>query len=512
MKLLNKTISEVSQLLDERKISSVELTKEVFEHVKKVEPKVKAFITLCEKEAMAQAKESDKLHATNNKRRSIIDGIPISIKDILCTKDIKTTAGSKMLEDFIPSYDSTVVKRLRDAGAVIIGKTNLDAWGHGSSTENSDFFASRNPWNTDYVPGGSSGGSAAAVASGMGFASIGTDTGGSIRQPAALCGITGLKTSYGRCSRYGYIAMASSLDTAGPMVRSAEDAAIMLEIIGGHDKLDSTTIPNRKFSAENILQKSKIKNQNGKLKLKNIKIGIPKEYFTKGLDPQIAQKIEDAKKVLEKLGAKFVDISLPMTDYALACYYIIQPAEVSSNLARFDGMRFGYSAEKLKTRNEKLKTVVDYYNFNRAQGFGAEAKRRIMVGTYVLSAGYYDAYYKKAMKVRTLVIKDFENAFQKVDAILTPTTPSPAFKFGEKTSDPIKMYLEDVYTVSASIAGICGISVPCGFIENEKLKTKNEKLPIGMQILGPQFGEEIILNIANAYQNNTNWHKQTPEL
>ncbi|EKD56367.1 MAG: hypothetical protein ACD_58C00213G0010 [uncultured bacterium] len=369
----------------------------------------------------------------------------------------------------------------------------------------------------------------------MGFASIGTDTGGSIRQPAAYCGITGLKPTYGRNSRFGIIAMASSLDCPGPFARSAEDVAIIQEIIGGHDPLDSTTVPNKIFSAENITKNLKLKTKNHSLNLKTFKIGLPKEYFAKGLDSRIAGKIDEAKKVLEKLGAKFVEISLPMTDYGLACYYIIQPAEVSSNLARYDGIKYGFSADKLKTSfsttleagNEKLKTLVDYYNFNRAQGFGAEAKRRIMMGTYVLSAGYYDKYYKKAMKVRTLVIEDFKKAYEKVDAILTPTTPTMPFKFGDKVKDPVQMYLEDIYTVTANIAGIPGVSIPCGYVENPKSEVLNSKkitnpsvgeaghksqityLPIGMQILGPQFGEEIILSIAHQYQQETDWHMKS---
>lgn len=538
MSLLNLTIKEISEKLEKKEISSVELTKEVFRRVKEVEPKVKAFITLTEKEALEQAKNSDKQFVTSNKRRSKIDGVPISIKDILCTKDVKTTAGSKMLEDFVPPYDATVVSRLKNAGAVIIGKNNLDAWAHGSSTENSDFFTTHNPWDLARVPGGSSGGSTAAVAAGMGFASIGTDTGGSIRQPAGFCGVTGLKPTYGRNSRYGLIAMASSLDCPGPIARTAEDAAIIQEIICGHDPLDATTVPKMEFLAQALQVTS--------YKLQGMKIGLPKEYFGKGLDPKIREKIMQAVEVLKKQGAQIKEISLPNTDYALAVYYIIMPAEVSSNLARFDGIKYGFSVEKSNkvtsnkvTSNEVTKgiknlslphlvtsSLSDVYFQSRARGFGDEAKRRIMIGTYVLSAGYYDAYYKKAMKVRTLVIQDFEKAFEEVDAIISPVSPTLPFKIGEHTLDPLAMYLEDVYTVSANIAGIPGVSIPCGFVNSDKGASnkvtkaikKNlphghfvtSSLPVGLQILGPQFGEELILSIAHSYQQKTNWHKEQP--
>jgi len=565
---LIKTIKEISQLLDEKRISSVELTKEVFRRVKEVEPKVKAFITLCEKEALEQAKESDKRIA-NGKRLSAIDGIPISIKDIFCTKDIKTTVGSNMLSDFVPPYDATVAKRLKEAGAVIIGKNNLDAWAHGSSTENSDFFVTHNPWDLERVPGGSSGGSAAAVSSGMGFASFGTDTGGSIRQPAALCGVTGLKPTYGRNSRYGVIAMASSLDCPGIFARSAEDIATYLEIVCGKDSLDSTTVPNKKFDSKRIsnFQSASWRTiskqfSSSNSQISNLKLGIPKEYFGKGLDPKVKEKVMEAVEVYKKMGAKIVEISLPNYDYALAAYYIIQPAEVSSNLARFDGIKYGYSTEKFpisnfqfpkksQISNLKSQTLLDVYNLSRAQGFGDEAKRRIMIGTYVLSAGYYDAYYKKAMRVRTLVCNDFKKAFQKVDAIITPTAPTAAFRIGEKSADPLEMYMQDIYTVSANIAGIPGVSVPCGFVKNPSIgdrlssiatssvdrfstnppvggrntkdvtndtrRTANNdslfsKLPVGLQILGPQFSEEMILGLANAYQSKTNFHKETPDI
>lgn len=487
MEILNKTIKEISQLLDEEKISSVELTKEVFSRIKKINPKINAFITLTEKEAIEQAKESDR-RRVKGLSKSKIDGIPISIKDILCTKDVKTTAGAKMLENFISPYDATIVKRLKNAGAVIIGKNNCDAWAHGSSGENSQFGKTKNPWDLSRVPGGSSSGSAAAVASRMGFASFGTDTGGSIRQPAGFCGVTGLKPTYGRCSRYGLIAMASSLDCPGPITRSAEDAAILLEIICGHDPLDSTTVPKKKFSAKKL--------EVTRYKLQGLRIGLPKEYFAKGLDLKVKEKVMEAVEVFKKQGAKIAEINLPNAEYALACYYIIQPAEVSSNLARFDGVKYGYSAKNVDN-------ILDLYLKTRAEGFGDEAKRRIMIGTYVLSSGYYDAYYKKAMQVRTLVRRDFENAFKKVDAIITPTSPGTAFKIGENVNDPLKMYLSDIYTVTANIAGIPGISIPVEPING---------LPVGMQILGPQFGEEAILGLAHNYQQKTTYHRVTCNL
>jgi len=487
MNIYNLTIKDVSDLLKKKKISSLDLTKQVFARIKKINPKINAFISLSEKEALEQAEESDKRRA-EGKELSVIDGIPISIKDILCTKDIKTTAGAKMLENFISPYDATVVKRLKDAGAVIIGKNNCDAWAHGSSGENSQFGKTKNPWDLSRVPGGSSSGSAASVAAGMVFASVGTDTGGSIRQPAGFCGVTGLKPTYGRCSRYGLIAMASSLDCPGPITRSVEDAAILLEIICGHDQLDSTTVSHKKFSAKNIV--------NCKLKIKNLRIGLPKEYFAKGVDAQIKEKVMNAIEIFKKQGAEIIEINLPNAEYALAVYYIIQPAEVSSNLARFDGVKYGYSVKKAEN-------ILDLYYKSREEGFGDEAKRRIMIGTYVLSAGYYDAYYKKAMKVRTLVRRDFEKAFEKVDVIVTPTTPSTAFKIGENIDDPLKMYLSDIYTVTANIAGIPGVSIPCGAINN---------LPVGMQILGPQFSEETILSLAHNYQLKTNYHEQTPKI
>lgn len=484
-KILEKSISELSDLLDKKEISSVQLTDLVFDQIEKKDKDIKAFITLTKKQALKQAKESDKLHIKNHKRRSKLDGVPISLKDNICTAGIKTTAGSKMLEDFVPAYDATIAKRLKNSGAVIIGKNNMDAWAHGSSTENSDFFITHNPCDLSRVPGGSSGGSCAAVASNMGFGSVGTDTGGSIRQPAGFCGVVGLKPTYGRVSRYGLIAMASSLDQAGPITKTAEDAGIILEIMCGHDPKDSTTVPKIKFSEQKI--------RNSKFEFRNLKIGLPKEYFAKGLDSNVEKKVMEAIKLFEKNGAKVKKISLPMTEYALAVYYIIQPAEVSSNLARYDGIRYGFSVTSNKRSVASIKNLEELYLHNRAEGFKDEAKRRIMLGTYVLSAGYYDAYYKKAMKVRTLVIRDFEQAFKDVDVIITPTSPTLPFKIGENISDPLAMYLSDVYTVGANIAGIPAISIPTGFVGD---------LPVGLQILGPHWSEEKILSISNYLEKN----------
>lgn len=478
-KILEKSIAEISKMLDNKEINSTQLTTLVLEKIKSEDPQIKAFITICEKEALEQAKQSDG-RIKKNKRLSKLDGVPISIKDLICTKNIKTTAASKMLADFVPAYDATIVERLKNAGAVIVGKTNLDAWAHGSSTENSDFFTTHNPYDLDRVAGGSSGGSAAAVASGMGFASIGTDTGGSIRQPAGFCNIVGFKPTYGRVSRYGIVAMASSLDQAGPIAKTCEDAGILLEAMCGHDEKDATTVPGKKFQMTN--PKFRI---NDKSQISKLKIGLPKEYFAKGLDPSIKEKVMQSVEKLEAMGAKIKEITLPMTDYALAVYYILQPAEVSSNLARYDGIRYGH-----QTKNPV--NLDELYLKSRAEGFGDEAKRRIMLGTYVLSSGYYDAYYKKAMKVRTLVSEDFKRAFKDVDVIMTPTSPTLPFKIGEREQDPLAMYLADVYTVGANIAGIPGVSVPAGFVDG---------LPVGVQILGPMWSEELILNIGSKIEN-----------
>lgn len=424
-------------------------------------------------DAMASAKRYEK-----KQQKSVLDGVAASIKDVFCTRDLRTTASSKMLDDFVPAYDATVVKKLKEAGAIIVGKNNCDAWAHGASTENSDYGVTKNPWDTARVSGGSSGGSAAAVASGECVYSIGSDTGGSIRQPAGFCGVVGLKPTYGRVSRYGLIAMASSLDCVGPIANTTEDVAKIMEIIAGKDEKDATTvdIPVPEYS------KNLTKPLAGK------RFGWAREFFEMSPDKEVQTALEDAKEVYEKLGAKFVDISLPHLKYGVPVYYIIQPAEVSSNLGRYDGIKYGHSSEKSEN-------LIDHYFKSRDEGFGAEAKRRIMLGTFVLSSGYYDAYYNKAMKVRTLIRQDFKKALETVDVILAPVSPTTAFKIGEKANDPVQMYLADVYTAAINLAGNPALSLPCGFDKN--------KLPIGMQIIGKHFDEETVLNFGHMYEKAT---------
>jgi len=465
MKLNYLTIKKVLIGLKDKQFSSVELVNDCLEQIKKKD--LNAFITVCEKEALEQAKQADELIKAGQDLPLL--GIPIAAKDIFSTKGIRTTASSKVLENYIPEYDATVIAKLKNAGAIIIGKTNCDAWAHGSSGENSDFGPTKNPWNEEYVPGGSSSGSAVSVAANMAIAATGTDTGGSIRLPASFTNTVGLKPTYGRVSRYGIIAMASSLDTIGHFTKTVEDSAIFLKVTAGQDKNDATTPPKAVPDYEKALTGS----------IKGLKIGVPKEYFIEGLDKRIKKNIENAIKFYEENGAEVQEISLPHTDDAIACYYIIQPAEVSSNLARYDGIRFG----------------------NLRDSFGQEAKRRIMLGTFTLSVGYYDAYYKKAMKVRTLILEDYEKAFQKVDTIITPTSPTLPWKFGEKVDDPLAMYLSDVFTVTANIAGIPGLSVPTGFIDG---------LPVGMQILGKQFSEDLLFKAGNFYEQAHDFYKQTP--
>jgi aspartyl-tRNA(Asn)/glutamyl-tRNA(Gln) amidotransferase subunit A len=472
--LLNQlTIKEALKGLRERKFSSVELVKACLSQIKKHDQKINAFITVCEKEALEQAKEADK-EMENGKWKMEnfpLLGIPIAVKDLYLTKGIKTTAGSKVLDDYLPQYDATAVKKLKEAGAIIIGKTNLDAWAHGSSGENSDYDLTRNPWNFDYVPGGSSSGSAAALAAGMCLASTGTDTGGSIRLPASFCNLVGLKPTYGRVSRYGIVAMASSLDSIGHFSRSVFDAAMILKVMAGKDEFDATTPPKEVPDYTSEIKKG----------VKGLKIGFPVEYFDRGLDKEVRQVTEEAIKTMEKLGAKILKISLPHTQYALAVYYLIQPSEVSSNLARYDGIRYGFPREK----------------------FADEAKRRMMLGTFALSTGYYEAYYLKAMKVRTLIKQDFDQAFAKADLILAPVSPSPPFKIGEKNNDPLKMYLSDVLAIPANLAGIPGLTVPAGFING---------LPVGIQFLGPQFSEELLFQVGDAYEQVTDWNQRRPKL
>lgn len=472
----NLTIKQSLDKLSKKEISSVELTKSCLEQIKKHNPEINAFITVDEAGALEQAESADKLASQGEAwEAKPLLGIPVAVKDIFLTKGLKTTAASKVLEDYIPQYDATVVKKLKDAGAVIVGKTNLDAWAHGSSGENSDFGKTLNPWNKEYVPGGSSSGSAASLAANMCLASTGTDTGGSIRLPASFTNVVGLKPTYGRVSRYGIVAMASSLDSIGHFTKTVEDSALFLNVTAGRDPLDATTPDVEIPDYTKDIKKG----------VKGLRLGIAKEYFGEGLDKEIKEKALQAVKKLEKLGAIIQEISLPATGHAIACYYIIQPSEVSSNLARYDGIRYG----------------------NDRSAFGDEAKRRIMLGTYTLSAGYYDAYYKKAMKVRTLIKQDFERAFDPsmdgVDAIITPVSPTLPWKLGEKINDPLKMYLSDIFTVTANLAGIPGLSVPAGFVNN---------LPVGIQILGPQFSEKLLFQIGHAHEQETMFYKQTPNL
>ena len=484
MNIKNITIKETAELIKDKKISPVELTKAFLERIESVDKEINSYITVISDQALESA-ESAEQEIMKGNYLGPLHGIPIGLKDIFVMKDIPSTCGSKMLENFISPYDATVTARIKKSGAVILGKNNMDEFAMGSSNETSYFGPVKNPWDTGRVPGGSSGGSASATAAGLCTASIGTDTGGSIRQPAALCGVTGLKPTYGRVSRYGMIAFASSLDQAGPLTRSAEDAAIILNAISGRDEMDSTSVdvPVPDFT----------KNLNGDIK--GMKIGIPKEYFLDGMDKDVEAAVEKAIQDIKSLGAEIVEISLPHTKYAISTYYIIAPCEASSNLARYDGVRYGYRASDPED-------LHDLFFRSRSEGFGEEVKRRIMLGTYALSSGYYDAYYLKAQKVRTLIREDFKKAWEKVDVIVTPTTPETAFKINEKTDDPITMYLSDVLTIPCNISGIPGLSTPCGF--------STDNLPIGLQILGKSFDEESILRVAHAYEKVNNWNLETP--
>ena len=475
----------VSQLIDGLRkgdFSSVELTKHYVERMQKLGD-LNAFITELTERAILQAEHADKL--IKDKTSHPLAGVPIAHKDIFCMYGVKTSCGSKMLDNFYAPYDATVVHKLDQAGCVTLGKTNMDEFAMGSSNETSYYGAVKNPWNTECVPGGSSGGSAAAIAARIAPLATGTDTGGSIRQPAALCGITGLKPTYGRVSRYGMIAYASSLDQGGPFGRSAEDCALMLQAMAGFDEKDSTSLDQAVPEYTQAL--------NGSLKGKVI--GVPKEYFSAGLGEGVKIIIEDAIKWYEQHGCEIKEISLPNTNLAIPAYYVIAPAECSSNLSRYDGVRFGY-------RCENPKDLRDLYDRSRSEAFGDEVKRRIMIGTYALSAGYYDAYYLKAQQIRRLISEDFKKAFEEIDVILGPTTPEPAFKIGEKTNDPVTMYLSDIYTISINLAGLPAMSVPCGFANN---------LPVGMQLIGNYFAEETLLNFAHQYQQDTDWHQQTPK-
>ena len=480
----NNTIAELSQALQQKKISSVELTQHFLHRIKTLDPQLNSFITVATEHALQQAKAADERIAQGN--ATPLTGIPIAQKDIFCTKGIKTSCGSKMLDNFVAPYDATMIERFNTAGAVLLGKTNMDEFAMGSSNENSFYGPVKNPWDLTRIPGGSSGGSTAAVAARLTPGATGTDTGGSIRQPAALCGVVGLKPTYGRVSRYGMVAFASSLDQGGPITQTAEDAAMLLTVMAAHDQRDSTSVPKETPDYTATLNSN----------LSGLTIGLPKEYFGKELDQSIATAIDAVKKELEALGATFVAISLPHTDLAASSYYVLAPAECSSNLARYDGVRYGY-------RCHHPVDLEDLYKRSRSEGFGTEVRRRIMIGTYVLSAGYYDAYYLKAQKIRRLIRDDFITAFKKVDMILSPSTPTPAFKLGEKTSDPVSMYLSDVYTIAANLAGLPALSMPAGF---------REQLPIGAQLIGNYFEEARLLNAAHRYQQVTDWHTHKPEM
>ena len=487
--MLNQlTIAELTAKLAKREVSAREATQACLDQVARIDGNIHAFISHDDKDALAQADAIDKeLSAGNGGPGRPLMGVPIAVKDVLAVKGQPLNCCSKILGKFISPYDATVIERLKAAGAIVFGRLNMDEYAMGSSTENSAFGTTRNPWDHSRIPGGSSGGSAAAVAADECIASLGSDTGGSIRQPAALCGCVGLKPTYGRVSRYGLVAFASSLDQIGPFTKTVADAATMLGVLSGHDHRDSTSVPQPVPDYRAMLGGG----------LKGLKLGLPKEYMIGGLDAEVKAAVDAAVKQFTALGAEIVEISLPHTDYAVATYYIIATAEASANLARFDGVRYGARVEG--------SDLLDLYSKTRGAGFGAEVKRRIILGTYVLSSGYYDAYYLRAQKVRTLIRNDFLKAFEHVDAIVTPTTPTAAFKVGEKSDDPLQMYLSDIFTISCNLAGICGISLPCGF-------TRNPKLPIGLQLLGKPFGEETLLKIAHTFEQNTDWHKQKPPL
>ncbi len=486
MELYSMTAHQLRDLLRKGEVSATDIVKSVLERIDEVEGKIKAYITITDDLALRSAEKVDELLAKGEELPDLA-GIPVAIKDVICTKGVLTTCASKILYNFVPPYDATVMVKLNRQMIAMIGKANMDEFAMGSSTENSGFFITRNPWDLDRVPGGSSGGSAAAVAADEAICSLGSDTGGSIRQPAALCGVVGLKPTYGRVSRFGLVAFASSLDQIGPITKDVEDCALMMNAICGYDPMDSTSadVPVPDFTKSLIPE------------VKGFKIGVPKEYFIEGIDPEVETAVRKALEKFEELGASVEEISLPHTEYAVADYYIIASAEASANLERYDGVKYGYRAEGAKD-------LIDMYKKTRSEGFGAEVKRRIMLGTYALSAGYYDAYYLKGLKVRTLIKRDFDEAFEKVDVIVTPTSPTPAFRIGEKVDDPLTMYLSDIFTISANLAGICGISIPCGF--------SSEGLPIGMQILGKPFDEETIIRVAYAFEQSTDYHTLKPRI
>lgn len=487
------TVRDAAKMIRNRELSSSELSQYYLDRIESLDSKVQSFIEVDRNLVLAKAQEADDLQSSNpdalNDRP--LHGIPIGIKDLLAVKGEKLRCASKILENFISPYDATAISKLKSAGAIPMGRLNMDEFAMGSSNENSAYFPARNPWQLDHVAGGSSGGSAASVSANFCLASLGTDTGGSIRQPASFCGCVGLKPTYGRISRYGLVAFASSFDQIGPLTRNVEDAGLLLNILSGKDKMDSTSVPKEP--------------ENDWLKLssdiKGLKVGIPKEYREHSMDPSVQQAWDQAIKQFESMGAEIHEISLPHTEYAIATYYILTTAEASSNLSRFEGIRYGLRS----SASQAEESPFDLNALTRGEGFGREVKRRIILGTYVLSSGYYDAYYVKAQKARTLIRGDFEKAFEKVDVLVTPTSPSPAFPIGQKSKDPLEMYLSDIFTISTNLAGNCGISVPGGFSENPKL-------PIGLQITGPAFGESKILNAAYAFQSQSSWHTELPDL
>jgi aspartyl-tRNA(Asn)/glutamyl-tRNA(Gln) amidotransferase subunit A len=486
MELFELTIEKAHRLLKTKEISSVGLTRAVLDRIDTVEGKVDAFITVSEKTAMEQAKEADQKIASGHCES--LTGIPLAIKDVICTRGVPATCGSKILENFVPPYNATVIGKLKKAGAVIAGKANMDEFAMGSSTENSGYKITRNPWDLAYVPGGSSGGSAAAVAADMCLGALGSDTGGSIRQPASYCSTVGMKPTYGRVSRYGLVAFASSLDQIGPLAKNVSDCAIMLKAIAGYDSADSTSVSRMVPDYTAALQKG----------LNGVRVGIPREYnATAGMDPEVSAAVDSAVKVIEDLGAEKMEVSLPHTEYAVAVYYVIAPSEASSNLARYDGVKYGM-------RDKNQTDMIKMYRSTRSHGFGPEVQRRIVIGTYCLSAGYYDAYYGKASQVRTLIMEDFAKAFEKCDVLLCPVAPTPAFKIGEKVDDPLTMYLSDIFTISANLAGIPGMSIPCGF--------SKQGLPIGLQLMGKHFNEEMLFKVAYNFEQATDFHKKKPNL
>lgn len=470
MNLYELSIGQAATSLAKGEISSEELTKSCLNRIEEVEKDIRGFVSLDPESALKQAKKADERIKKNECGK--LCGIPLSIKDLLCTKGVKTTCGSKMLENFIPPYNATVVEKLQQEGMVMLGKATMDEFAMGSTSETCAFGVPKNPWNKEYVAGGSSGGSAATVASGECLGSLGSDTGGSIRQPASLCGVVGLKPTYGRVSRYGLVAFASSLDQIGPLTRNVEDSAIIMNTIAGYDEKDSTSVKKETIDYTSALVDG----------VKGLRVGVPKEYFGEGLDPEVEKTVLNSVELLKQAGAEVVDISLPRTDYCVAVYYLIAPAEASSNLARYDGVHYGY-------RDKEADSLMNLYKNSRSQGFGDEVKRRILIGTYALSSGYYDAYYKKASQARTLILNDFKAAFEKCDVLISPVTPTPAWKIGDKNDDPLAMYLSDIMTLSANLAGIPGMSVPGGF--------SSDGLPIGIQLQGPHFREDVLLQVAH---------------